>query len=77
VLTTRATDAAGEIHDRSPLLLPDSMVDDWLDPTLTDLGKVRDLAASVPPPVPNPYPVSRAVNNVRNNNPHLLLPVSV
>ena len=72
VITTTATDAAGEIHDRSPLVLPDDMLDTWLDPKLTDPGSVRELIASVPPPVLNPYPVSKAVNNVRNNGPELL-----
>jgi len=75
VLTTTATDAAGEIHDRSPLVLPDTMLAAWLDPTLTDPESVRELIASVPPPVLNPYPVSKAVNNVRNNRPDLLTPV--
>ena len=75
VLTTTATDAAGQIHDRSPLVLPDTMVADWLDPKLTDPQTVRELIDSVPAPVLNPYPVSKAVNNVRNNSPELLTPV--
>ncbi len=72
---TTATDAAGEIHDRSPLVLPDDMLDAWLDPKMTGLESVRELIASVPPPVLNPYPVSKAVNNVRNNSPELLAPI--
>jgi putative SOS response-associated peptidase YedK len=75
VLTTTATDAAGQIHDRSPLVLPDSMLGAWLDPRLTDPGAVRELIGSVPPPVLDPYRVGRAVNNVRNNGPELLTPV--
>jgi putative SOS response-associated peptidase YedK len=77
VLTTTATDAAGQIHDRSPLVLPTGMIDDWLDPILTDLDKVRDLVAAVPNPELQPYPVSRDVNNVRNNRPDLLQPIHV
>ena len=72
---TTATDAAGEIHDRSPLVLPGEMLDAWLDPMMTDPESVRELIASVPPPVLNPYPVSKAVNSVRNNSPELLAPV--
>jgi len=41
---------------------------------MTDPDSVRELIASVPPPVLNPYPVSTAVNNVRNNRPDLLTP---
>jgi len=76
VLTATATDAAGEIHDRSPLVLPDDMLGDWLDPKLTDRDSVRDLIGSVPPPVLTPYPVSKAVNNARNNRPELLEPIT-
>jgi putative SOS response-associated peptidase YedK len=77
VLTTTATDAAGEIHERSPLVLPAGMVDDWLDQELTDLARVRELVAAVPDPTLQPYPVSRKVNSVRNNGPELLQPVHV
>ena len=75
VITTTATDAAGEIHDRSPLVLPESMVGEWLDPTITDPAKVREMVAAVPSPTLLPYPVGKAVNSVRNNGPELLQPV--
>lgn len=75
VLTTTAQDAAGQIHDRSPLVLPDDLLAEWLDPKLTDRDTVREMIGSVPPPVLTPYPVSKAVNNVRNNRPDLLTPV--
>lgn len=75
VLTTTATDAAGEIHDRSPVVLPAEMIDDWLNLELTDTGRVRDLLAAVPNPTLQPDPVSRKVNSVRNNGPELLQPV--
>lgn len=75
VLTTTATDAAGEIHDRSPVVLPSDLINDWLNPELTDTGKVRDLLAAVPSPTLQPDPVSRNVNSVRNNGPALLQPV--
>ena len=75
VLTTRAQDAAGAIHDRSPLVLPASMVDDWLDPAITDLDTVRDMLDALPEPALQPYPVGKGVNNVRNDGPELLTPV--
>lgn len=71
-----ARDAAGEIHDRSPLIIPDDMLADWLDPRITDLDRVREMVAAVPPPALQPYPVSKAVNTVRNNGPELLTPVA-
>ena len=61
---------------RSPLVLPDDLLADWLDPKLTDHDTVREMIKSVPPPVLTPYPVSKAVNNVRNNRPDLLTPIA-
>ncbi|MEO9220787.1 MAG: SOS response-associated peptidase [Mycobacteriaceae bacterium] len=75
VLTTTASDSLGHIHDRSPVVLPAGMLDDWLDPTLTDPNLVRELLAAVPEPCLQPYEVSTAVNSVRNNSPELLRPV--
>jgi putative SOS response-associated peptidase YedK len=43
VITTHATGPAGEIHDRTPLILPRERVDAWLDPHLTDPGKIADV----------------------------------
>lgn len=75
VLTTEATDAAGQIHERCPLVLPSSLHDVWLDPALTDRDDVDALVASVPEPHLHPYEVSTEVNNPRNNRPELLEPV--
>ena len=75
VLTTRRRTPPGRSTTaarwccRTPCWTPGST------PRLTDPQSVRELIASVPPPVLNPYPVSKAVNNVRNNGPELLAPV--
>ncbi len=75
VLTTTASDALGHIHDRSPVILPAELRDDWLDPTITDPVRVRELLAAAPEPRLQPYEVSSAVNSVRNDGPELLRPV--
>ncbi len=75
VLTRPATDSTGHIHDRSPLILPESFWEHWLDPTLTDKGEVQAMINSVPEPHLEPYEVSTAVNSRRNNDPSLLEPV--
>jgi hypothetical protein len=46
----------------------------WLDPDLTDLAKSRDLVAAVTNLAPQPYPVSRKVDRVRDHGPELLQP---
>ncbi len=75
VITTQATDAAGRIHDRSPLVLPEHFQGDWLDPALTDLDLVRQVLDAVPPPRLLPREVGRAVGSVRNDGPQLVLPL--
>ena len=75
VITNPARDAAGEIHDRSPLIIPDDLLADWLNPKITDLAQVRDMVASIKAPPLQPYPVSKAVNSVRNNGPELVAPI--
>jgi putative SOS response-associated peptidase YedK len=75
VLTRPATDAAGQIHDRSPVILPDAFIDPWLDPALTDRDDVDALLNSVPEPHLDLYEVSTAVNSPRNNTPDLLRPI--
>jgi putative SOS response-associated peptidase YedK len=75
VITTNATDTLGQIHDRSPLLLPDDKWDAWLDPELTDPDQVDALIASIPEPHLAPVKVDMAVGNVRNDSPDLVRPV--
>jgi putative SOS response-associated peptidase YedK len=71
VLTTDAVGPLVEVHERMPLVLPQSAWSQWLDP---DLDSVADLLT---PPSADEVaqleirPVSSAVNNVRNNGPEL------
>ena len=77
VLTTTAEDAVGMIHDRSPLFVERARWADWLDPTID--GSDDDLTALLIPAAPgrlDAYPVSTAVNAVRNNGPELIEPLA-
>ncbi|WP_241962327.1 SOS response-associated peptidase [Rhodococcus opacus] len=77
VITTNATDDVGHIHDRMPMSVAPENWADWFDPTNTDIDYARSLMA---PPAPGSlvtYPVSKAVNNVRNNGEDLLKPITV
>jgi putative SOS response-associated peptidase YedK len=76
ILTTRSTDALGHIHERTPVIVPPDMRDDWLDPHLTDLDLVRQVLDAVPEPQLETHEVSTAVNSPRNDSPQLLEPVS-
>ncbi|GAB3233675.1 SOS response-associated peptidase [Kineococcus gypseus] len=77
VITTSASDALGHIHDRTPLVVPPGMRDDWLDPELTDPELVQQVLDAVPEPHLVPRVVSTAVNSPRNDGPDLVEEVPV
>ena len=72
VLTTQSEDDLGRIHDRMPLLVERDRWDAWLDPTVEDPERLTGLLVPAAPGRLDAYPVSTAVNNVRNNGPELL-----
>ena len=74
ILTTTATDALGRIHDRMPLPLPRQAWRSWLDPEVGPQAARAVLAAHTAGLL-TAYPVSTAVNNVRNNGPELTRPL--
>ena len=69
VLTTEAADELGQIHDRTPLLVPRDDWSRWLDPSLEDPGE--GLLVPGTPGVLDAWPVGAAVGNVRNDGPEL------
>ena len=75
VITTSAPDDLGEIHDRTPLLVPQQDWARWLDPAVEDPGP--DLLVPGTPGVLDAWPVGRAVGNVRSQGPQLVEPVPV
>lgn len=74
VITTNAPDDLGRIHDRMPMVVEPDRWDAWLDPELTDTEQVRGLLVPAMAGTMDAYPVSKAVNNVKNNGPQLIEP---
>ncbi|QNN51931.1 SOS response-associated peptidase [Nocardioides mesophilus] len=72
VITTRAEDVVGHIHDRMPMLVEPERYADWLDPTVSDPEQLKSLLVPAAPGRLEAYPVSTEVNSVRNNGPELL-----
>lgn len=72
IITTSAPDALGQIHDRTPVILPEDMWDDWLDPEVTEKADVQGMLASVPEPRLVPRRVGKAVGNVKSQGPGLI-----
>lgn len=75
VITTAATDEVGRIHDRMPMIVEPKLWPAWLDPAGTDTDEVRRLLEPAMAGRMEAYPVSVAVNNVRNNGPSLIEPL--
>ncbi|MGH3327097.1 MAG: SOS response-associated peptidase [Streptomycetales bacterium] len=72
VLTTVAAEGLGHLHDRMPVLLSPDRFGAWLDPRRVDPAEVSELLVPAPAGALEAYPVSTAVNDVRNNGPHLI-----
>lgn len=72
IVTTTPNDLMRPIHNRMPVVVPFDAWDRWLDPALPDLGELQGLLVPAPDEDLEAYPVSRAVNNVRNDGPELI-----
>jgi len=79
IITTSAPDDLGRIHDRMPMVIEPRSWADWLDPANNDVDDLRALLAPAAAAARGltSFPVSRAVNSVRNNGPELITPVEL
>jgi putative SOS response-associated peptidase YedK len=75
IITTSAPDELGMIHDRMPMIIDPARWGDWLDPATSDVADLRGLLVPAAVSGLRTYPVSTAVNSVRNNGPQLIAPV--
>ena len=73
IITTEASPALSEIHDRQPAVVDPDDFTDWLDPD-TPMDTLQEI---IGPPHEGPYeirPVSDRVNRVSNDTPDILEP---
>ncbi len=75
VITTEAEDEVGVIHDRMPMLVERERWADWLDPERTTTDDLTGLLVPAAPGRLEAFPVTTAVNSVRNNGPELVEPL--
>lgn len=71
ILTMAAVPELAEIHDRTPVVLPRSMWDDWLDPTLEGDQALVDLALAQARPVASALH-HYEVNPLKGDGPQLI-----
>jgi len=78
ILTREASGALASIHDRMPVFLSPSLVDEWLDPHTEGGEELLEEVAYGALEVEGhmlAHEVDRAVGNVRNNSPALIEPL--
>jgi putative SOS response-associated peptidase YedK len=75
IITTRAEDEVGRIHDRMPMVIEPARWADWLDPTATSAEAMHGLMTPAASVHLTTYPVSTEVNSVRHNGPGLIEPM--
>ncbi|MEW5992554.1 MAG: SOS response-associated peptidase [Chloroflexota bacterium] len=75
IVTTGPNELMRAIHDRMPVVVPEDAWDRWLDPAIPDPGELLGLLVPAEDGSLQAHPVSRAVNDVRNDGPGLILPL--
>jgi len=71
ILTTEANELVRPIHDRMPVIMPEKDYDRWLNPS-TELSHLIPLLAPYPEDKMQAYPISKLVNNPKNDGPEIL-----
>src|SRR5262245_45105348 len=74
VITTSANSTMSPVHDRMPVILPQCLWAEWLDPENHDTDRLGELLLPAGDDVLTVHPVSNDVNNTRNNGPDLIEP---
>jgi hypothetical protein len=67
------------VHNRMPVMIPESAWERWLDPGRLEGEALAELKSLLVPSEEGwlrMYPVSQRVNNVRNDGPDLVAPIS-
>ena len=75
ILTTEANELTSTIHNRMPVIVRAEHYARWLDPETADPEAVSDVLTPFPAEAMMAYPVSRSVNNARNEGPELIEPI--
>ena len=73
VITTEANELVAPLHDRMPVVLPPERFAEWLDPE-TPQDRRRQLLRPYPAELMRAHPVSRRLNDVRNDDAQCIEP---
>ncbi|MEM7513030.1 MAG: SOS response-associated peptidase, partial [Bacteroidota bacterium] len=75
VITTNPNPLMAPIHDRMPVILPENLVDNWMDPSM-EIELLLKLLVPYDETLMTTRPVSSRVGNVRNDDAELIQPLS-
>ena len=75
IITGKPNDLVRHIHDRMPVILPADLYKKWLNPAEVTAEKLDPFFQPISPYEMEAYPVSRAVNNPKVDEPDLIHPV--
>ncbi len=75
ILTTAANGSVAPIHERMPVIIAPEHYAAWLDPAVTDVDLLVDIAQRCEPEGIEAFPVDRAVGNARAQGPQLVAPI--
>ena len=74
ILTTEANPLVAPIHDRMPVILPEELLDDYLDPA-TSLEECRSMLLPYPENQMETFAVSPVVNSPLHDSPECVEPI--
>lgn len=77
VITTVPNETLADLHDRMPVILPESAFETWLDPEVTDPEVLQPLLRSAPDDLLEMVPLAPTVNSVRNLGPECLVEIDL
>ncbi len=75
IITGEPNDVVSPLHNRMPVILPESTWEAWLDPSADDPAAIQAVLGSVETPGLAEHAVSTLVNKVANNLPDLVQPL--
>jgi putative SOS response-associated peptidase YedK len=76
IITTTPNDLLVSIHNRMPVILPPQAYTNWLDPAERSPLDLNPLLQPYPAALMTAYPVSKTVNNPKNDTPHCMVPLT-
>ena len=77
IVTTASSPSVQHIHNRMPVILSPQYYEDWLNAGLNDTGEINGIFQIGTVQEMTHYPVSKAVNTVKNNGPGLIQKLDV